>query len=154
MFRTLVFFALLAASAAMWVNNGRAKPEATHTVILAVKQPANAADTCDSMLMDISDPHSRNYGKQKTLGEVNRAMLDLNRVRKVESWLSARGYRFSTVGDYIKVTGRIAQLETLLGARFNRYEHKQMTGRTFYVAEDHTVPAEVSSSVLSVRGGA
>ncbi|PRP79663.1 hypothetical protein PROFUN_10563 [Planoprotostelium fungivorum] len=144
---TLVLLALLATTVAFWHNTGRAQPQSTHTVTFAVRQINNAAATCDSLIRKTSEPSSRHYGQHKSLSQVNAIFLNREAVRRVESWLATQGHQFETIGDYIKVTSSISNLETLLSAKFHAYRHFNIANKIFYKTDAHTVPIEIANDV-------
>jgi len=117
-----------------------------HTITLAIKHRANAASTCDSLLMEVSEPSSRSYGKHKTLAEVNSIMLDVEAVKRVEDFLTTKGITFTTVGDYIKVTSKVSELESLLSTQFHKFTHAKF-GRSALKASTLALPNEIINDV-------
>lgn len=79
-----------------WTKLGRVRPEAVLPVRIALAQ--NNLDNGHDYLMDVSDPHSPNYGKHWTADEVIEAFRPNDAdVEVVRDWLVDSGIPLETI---------------------------------------------------------
>ena len=100
-------------------NNGRASPQAIHSIVFATKQNT---EELEHVVNSIADPHHPNYGHYLAAEEVNDMVTSEFSNQIVLDFLSSSELvdveRISKWGNHITVTGSIATLEILLSTEF------------------------------------
>ncbi|KAL6080160.1 Prokumamolisin, activation domain containing protein [Balamuthia mandrillaris] len=133
-----------------WTLVGKTPAEQFHTVVFAVKNKEGAADSCDSLLDEISNPLSisERRGKHLTVQEVGELFSVPEYTKAVEDWLASKGFSFTTTinGDYVSVDATIEELEDLLGAQFHTFRSPHH-GRSIMRTPYFSLPKEVADKV-------
>jgi tripeptidyl-peptidase-1 len=143
------FFAVsVLANEELWQRSHRAHADESHSVIFAVKLQKDALATCDSMLMEVSDPESESYGKYLSMEEVGKLTVDPRANRAVRNWLTAHNANFEATqnGDFLKVTGTVGQIEELINAEYYHYVSEH-TSTSIKRSEMYALPTEIASYV-------
>jgi tripeptidyl-peptidase-1 len=123
-----------------------------HTVTLFVKLREDAAATCDSLLMKISDPDSPMWGKHLSFEDMQK-FSDPVGFHRVLSWLYEAGFSWDEVDpavnmEWIDIRASIAKLEQGFGASFNFYE----AGETVILRSKHySIPETILQHIDSVH---
>ena len=132
-------------------------PEARHAETLAVRQDREGILAA---LKRVSDPDSPAYGRHLTQEQVAEIATPERSRRIVRAYLDKVtsalpvSVRWSPGGDFVRVEGRLEELDRVFGARFRRWERRlrgvavHATHRTRELA----VPKEVEAHLDGVLG--
>ena len=132
-------------------------PEARHAVTLAVRQDREGILAA---LKRVSDPDSPAYGRHLTQEQVAEIATPERSRRIVRAYLDKVtsalpvSVRWSPGGDFVRVEGRLEELDRVFGARFRRWERRlrgvavHATHRTREIA----VPKEVEAHLDGILG--
>jgi len=110
-------------------------------------------DVLENALLDVSNPHSENYGKWWTHDQIiNTIAPPKDQVDALIAYLSAEGFTdlFSN-GDYIRAKASVRLIESVFNIEMHHLKHK--TGVTVTrTAGEYTIPASMSDLVEVVGG--
>lgn len=131
----------------------RVSSDHLHEVIFAVK--LLNMDELTRILLDVSDPMSKNYGKHKTRVEVTEMTANPVANEKITEFLNAAGASIvseSLGGEYITARGTVAVWETIFNTKFYNFDHihNENILSTVVRAEEYSVPLFLYEYVDSV----
>ena len=132
----------------------RASGTITHEVVFAVQQ--KNIDKLTSILGDISDPESVNYGNHLTREEVQDLTYDQKSHDTILNYLEDAGAVFVTeslYGEYITAKATINLWERLFKTEFFVFHHlqsKDVKPIIIVRAEEYSVPSDLHEHVASV----
>ena len=134
-------------------KRGRIRLEQTHEVIFAVKQ--KNMDELTSILYDISDPNSPNYGQHWSKDEVTGFTSNLEGRDAVVSYLDSNGASVvseTRAGEYITARASIKVWEKMFNTEFFvfRMIHSDAGVENYIRAEHYSVPRELDKHLASV----
>jgi len=152
--------AVLAAAATMagvsgkelWVEEGAAPAATSMTFHVGLK--AQNLDTLKSIVMDVSNPKSENYGKFKSLEELNKLTAATpETARAVKSWLASSGATCHEVtGDILRCKARATDVEKMLGTRVRVHRNGRTGARVARAVGDAIVPAHMREHLQVIVG--
>ena len=122
-----------------------------HTVIIAVKQ--KNLEYLETILIDVSNSASINYGKYLTREEVVAITADWSATEGVEIFLRSKGVDFSTsiYGEYITITSQLYKLEEIFSTKFFEFNFAQnRVDRTFVRAYEYSLDDSIVNFVNGV----
>ena len=129
----------------------RANADKMHDVVFAVRQ--KNLDKVNSILMDISDPESPNYGQFMTRAEVAALTMNLDGRDKLLEYLKGVGADVvsqTVYGEYVIARAPISVWEGLFGTTFSTYRlHDRHTDATVEVVrtEEYSLPRSLHEHV-------
>ena len=134
-------------------RQNRAGPDHPHEVIFTIQQ--KNMDKLASILHDISDPHSPNYGQHWTRNEVVDFTSNSEGRDAVVSYLHMSGASIvseTLAGEYITAKAPIKVWEKMFNTEFFRFTQTQRDNsiETFIRAEDYWIPRDLNKYVASV----
>lgn len=103
------------------------------------------------ILMDVSSPHSSNYGKHYSKEEVTNLFAPSNEtVEVVKTWLVESGIDKARISqsqgrNWLKFDATIAEAEELLHTDYHVYEHD--SGATHIACESYNIPKHLQDHV-------
>ncbi|WPG97613.1 subtilisin-like protein [Acrodontium crateriforme] len=115
-------------------------------------------DEGHDILMDISNPKSKNYGKYYTTEEIHDMFAPAqDAVDAVRGWLEAAGIEAHRVSQsvnkqWIQFDAKTAEVEELLKAKFHFYEHAP-TGKNSIACDEYSVPEHVRHHIDYITPG-
>ncbi|KAK8009372.1 hypothetical protein PG991_011923 [Apiospora marii] len=124
-----------------WVKLKRADAQATLPMRIGLTQ--HNLEKGHDLLMDISDPASKNYGKHLTAAEVADFFSPSTAsVAAVREWLIGTGIPASDIGQslnrqWVQLDLPVRQAEKLLAAEYHVYEHEDSGAQTVACEEYH-----------------
>ena len=135
------------------VKKGRVRRETSHEVIFAIKQ--KNMDELTSILHDISDPSSPNYGQHWTWEEVTEFTSNPEARDTVISYLNGSGAAIKAItlgGEYITASAPIVVWERMFNTEFFSFHQTQRDERVEIVtrAEKYWIPRELDVHVDTV----
>ena len=125
---------------------GKPSPDRSHKVVFALKQ--KNLQRVDSILDDVSDPTSANYGKYLTRDEVAQITMNTDATTFVVNYLNNIGVssvKASTYGEYIAATAPVSFWETFFETEF------VTVGPTFGPKFRNNEPAPDATAVRAVQ---
>ncbi|KAI0505318.1 peptidase S8/S53 domain-containing protein [Xylaria bambusicola] len=144
------------AQGSAWSKVERAKREALLPMRIGFKQ-SNLMDG-HNLLMDISNPKSKNYGKHLSAEEVVDFFAPLeSSVQVVKNWLIEAGVEEYTISQsankqWIQFDAPVNQIEDLLMTNYHVWEHK-LTGTKDIGCDEYHIPKNVASHVDYITPG-
>ncbi|KAK8038492.1 tripeptidyl-peptidase sed1 [Apiospora rasikravindrae] len=139
-----------------WVKLKRADAQATLPMRIGLKQ--QNLEKGHDLLMDISDPTSKNYGKHLTSTEVADFFAPSNTsVVVVKDWLVEAGIPASTISQslnrqWIQFDVPVHQAEDLLATDYHIYEHED-SGVQTVACEEYHVPEYIQEHIDYITPG-
>ena len=156
------------SGASSWSPKQGAKPDGRITLPVRIGLTESNLHRGDEILMEVSDPESKKYGKHLTAEEVIRcpslartARLILAQIIElfapaqesidaVHNWLVSSGIESSRIAlsrgrNWLNVNASITEVEALLKAEYKVYEHS--TGQKHIACEEYSVPQNVSQHI-------
>ena len=125
----------------------------SHEVIFSIRQ--KNMDKLTSILHDISDPHSPNYGQHWTRDEVADYTSNAEGRDTVVSYLHMNGASVvseTLAGEYITAKAPIKIWEKMLNTEFFSFTltHHDNSTKTVIRAEDYWIPRDINRHVASI----
>ncbi|KAK8095052.1 hypothetical protein PG997_001737 [Apiospora hydei] len=139
-----------------WVKLKRADARATLPMRIGLKQ--HNLEKGHDLLMDMSDPASKNYGKHLTSAEVADLFAPSDAsVAAVKGWLVGAGIPASAIGrslnrQWIQFDVPVRQAGDLLAADYHVYEHEDSGAQTV-ACEEYHVPKHIQEHIDYVTPG-
>jgi tripeptidyl-peptidase-1 len=105
-------------------------------------------DMLEDYLMDVSSPHSSNWGKHWSADEIAKAFSpSAETIDAVHAWLASSGIaeervRTSTSAGWLHFNATVAEAEELLHAEYHVYEHED-SGTPHIACKSYKVPEAV-----------
>ena len=138
------------------VKKNRASPTSFHDVIFVVRQ--KNLDLLKTILYDVSDSHSQNYGRHMTWEEIGDLTAAPDSAEQIKSFLRAAGASIVTethFQEYITARGTIRMWEEMFDTIFYQYsignEEKLHKGsQNILRSEAYSVPISLDALVESV----
>ncbi len=146
----------------------RAAPKIKHTVVFATKH--NNINQIESILFDISDPNSTNYGNYLTLEAITSLITNevANReIRKYFQYHDIEIIHTSRNKEYITAEAPVSKWEEVFGNKFHLYKQTDLEDVHLVRAEEYSLPDILvehveavfnvvqfpgATSVLSIKG--
>lgn len=128
----------------------RAHPNHSHEVLFAVQQ--NNLDIIESILLDVSDPLSLDYGKHKNRSEIAALTRNDESVFVITDFLHSQGITQvdkSPYCEYIFAVAPVHQWERIFNTRFHELEQTEME-LTYVRAPEITLPSILKDHVIAV----
>ena len=134
-------------------KQNRAFHDHPHKVIFSIQQ--KNMDKLTSILHDISDPHSPNYGQHWTRDEVVDYTSNAEGRDAVVSYLHMNGASVvseTLAGEYITAEAPIKVWEKMLNTEFFSFTltHHDNSTKTVIRAEDYWIPRDINRHVASI----
>lgn len=132
--------------------------DASETVTISVGLRLRGRDQLLTLLRQLNDPSSPRYRQYLSLQEMNdRFNPTVAQEQQVSSWLQSGGLQVTgTYANHLMVgaTGSVAQVESLLGVRLNRYRAAVEGAQTTFFAPDRdpVVAGSVAGIVSTITG--
>jgi len=133
-----------------WTYVNRADTEAAHEFIIVPKQKEGAADQCDSLISEISNPTSAKYGHHMSAYQVERMFNSRENIQKVKKWLESKQLSYTSVAGFIKVRAPLSHVESAFSAEF--HEFSSVSGKTVKRTSEYTLPQEIEGHVDFISG--
>ena len=135
------------------IKQGRVHQDLSHEVIFAIKQ--KNMDELRSILHDVSDPSSLNYGQHMTLEEVTDLTSNPEARDVVVSYLNFIGASIKSItlgGEYITASASIAIWESMFKTEFYTFHQTHIGNRVGKVvrAEKYSIPRELDLHLEAV----
>ena len=133
-----------------WVKRSQAPRDIKLPVRIAIT-PRNA-ELGHDMLMDISDPRSKNFGRHWTAQEVADFFSpNPTTVNSVREWLSQSGidsarHKLASSRGSIEFSADISEVEALLGTQYDIWEHSE-TGAVTVSCDEYHVPQHIKHAI-------
>ncbi|KAK2072007.1 hypothetical protein P8C59_006386 [Phyllachora maydis] len=138
-----------------WAQKDRVPGSTLLPMRIGLKQ--SNLDKGAELLMDISDPHSANYGKHLTADEVTDLFApSQSAADQVIDWLTAAGIHRSRIGQsvnkqWIQFDARADEVEALLLAEYSVWQHS--SGSTDVSCPAYHVPQHVQEHIDYITPG-
>ncbi|TFY78346.1 hypothetical protein EWM64_g5670 [Hericium alpestre] len=159
MLKIFILFASLASLACaspLYVHERRSEPPsnytdlgpapADHTLTLRLALVPNNMDGLHEKLYEISTPSSPTYRQWLSKEEVEVFVAPSSETSSnVKNWLSSNGISYETVspaGDWLSIDVTVARANTLLGAQFSTFKHKE-TSAQIVRTPSYSIPASL-----------
>ena len=135
------------------IKQGRVHQDFSHEVIFAIKQ--KNMDELRSILHDVSDPSSLNYGQHMTREEVTDLTSNPEARDVVVSYLNFIGASVKSItlgGEYITASASIATWESMFKTEFYTFHQTHIGNRVGKVvrAEKYSIPRELDLHLEAV----
>jgi len=133
-----------------WQLHGQAQSTDLIELTIAVKQ--QRLSTLIEVLLDVSDPDSPRYGSYLTKSEVDALIAPRkDDHEEVMQWLHGAGVEKSAIrstanGDFVVMTGTVAQVSDLLQGQYYEYRHLSGTS-ALRMHKKPVLPARVHDAV-------
>ncbi len=126
-----------------------------HTVIFAIKQ--RNTEHLEDMLMDVSDPSSKHYGRHWTRAEVGEFIANLEGSKEVLDYLRdhfPKGEMMiekrSKYDEFIVVKSKISHWEKFFATEFFEFVHSDWQNKKVHRALSYSLPKELDIHISSV----
>jgi tripeptidyl-peptidase I len=131
----------------------RVQADVVHEIIFVVKQ--RNMDVIETMLHDISNPESPNYGQHLTREQVTDMTINIEARDAVQHYLALSGLVVKDVspgGEFITAEAPIPILEKFFKTEFYHFKISSTKGqnRRYVRADKYSVPSELDQHVESV----
>jgi tripeptidyl-peptidase I len=131
----------------------RVQADVVHEIVFVIKQ--RNMDILNTMLHDISNPESPNYGQHLTREQVTDMTMNIEARDAVQHYLALSGINVKDVspgGEFVIAEAPIPILEMFFKTEFYHFEISSTRGqnRQFLRAEKYSVPSELDLHVESV----
>ena len=136
------------------VKKNRASPTLSHDVIFVVRQ--KNIGLLERILLDVSDPLSRNYGKHMSWEEIGNLTAVPDSAEKIKTFLRAAGASIvseTPFQEYITARGSIQMWEDMFETTFHHYsigEEHYFGSHKILRTEVYSVPISLDALVVSV----
>src|SRR3990167_2725686 len=149
----LVCVALAAFPESEWRQAERADVDLTTSFTLALK--LNNLDALDALAARISTPGSAEFRQWKTMEELNEITKpDVAKVLRLKFWLGLHSLKAADYGDFIKVTGKIRDVEAAFDTEYYVFENIIYTGDVTIVRSIRhpVIPEQFRELVVFITG--
>jgi tripeptidyl-peptidase I len=124
----------------------------TFKVALTAKDPA----ALEAKLLDVSDPHSKNFREYLSSEEIEAlvAPTDQNMARAVE-WLQNGGGRIIETNmhrDWLIVEAPVKSIENMFNVELSPFKNKRSGGQKIATAGTYEIPSEIDDVISLVAG--
>jgi tripeptidyl-peptidase I len=131
----------------------RVQADIVHEIIVVVKQ--RNMDLVETMLHDISNPESPNYGQHLTREQVTDMTINIEACDAVKLYLALSGLVVKDVspgGEFVTAEAPIPILEKFFKTEFYHFEISSTKGqnRRYVRADKYSIPSELDLHVESV----
>ncbi|EFA82993.1 Physaropepsin [Heterostelium album PN500] len=136
----------------LWTKTTRANPHEVINFRVALKQ--NNIDVLESVLLDVSNPKSHNYGKHWSIERI----LDLiapeaHLSTEVVLFLEMHGaFNVENHRDYIKASARVEDIEAIFKVNMFNYKHVSRPDRIVRSGAVYTIPSQFRDLIHMVTG--
>jgi tripeptidyl-peptidase-1 len=133
------------------VKQKRAPSNLKHTVVFSTKN--KNMDAIETLLLDVSNPLSRNYGKYLSKTEIDTLSNDPSSFKEIKKYLDFQGIKViktSRNGDYITAEASVGKWEEIFGTEFNLYKQTKLNDVHLVRAEQYSLPDILIEHVESV----
>ncbi|KAK5992133.1 Aorsin [Cladobotryum mycophilum] len=145
-----------AATQGHWIKRDRLSPKDVLPMRIGLTQ--RNLHRGHDLLMDVSDPSSKNYGKYWTRDQVAEMFSpSKDTVDAVKDWLSSSGIsgdrvRHSAGNGWVTFDATAEEAEDLLQTRYFSYEH-EIEGRSAVGADEYKIPKHMQDHVDFIHPG-
>ncbi|GAM20662.1 hypothetical protein SAMD00019534_038370 [Acytostelium subglobosum LB1] len=144
---------VIVSAETQWTRTTRAQPNDVVDFRLALKQ--SNLDVLESVLLDVSNPTSANYGKHWTIDQINELIAPPHEVsEEITLWLERSGaFNVVNKGDFIKASALVADVESLFRVEMFHYKHDTKDSHHVIRASSlYTIPSTYSDVIEMVTG--
>ncbi|KAI2616243.1 subtilisin-like protein [Hypoxylon sp. NC1633] len=144
------------AQARSWTKVERAFPEALLPMRIGLKQ--GNLQSGHNLLMDISNPESKNYGKHLSAEEVVKffappeTSFDAVKQWLVEAGIPSQNISQSSNKQWVQFDASVSQVEDILMAEYHVWEHED-TGTKNVACDEYHVPKQVREHIDYITPG-
>ncbi|KAF6238225.1 hypothetical protein HO173_003505 [Letharia columbiana] len=134
-----------------WSPMQDAKPDGRITLPVRIGLTESNLHRGDEILMEVSDPASKKYGKHLTAEEIIELFAPApESIDAVRNWLVLSGIESSRISlsrgrNWLNVNASITEVEALLKTEYKVYEHS--TGQNHIACEEYSVPQDLSEHI-------
>lgn len=132
-------------------KGAKAPASLKHTVVFATKQ--KKLDQIESILRDVSDPSSVNFGKFLTKAEVMALTANPDATREITEFLLQMGVKIvetTKSGEYITAEATVAQWEGMFDTEFYEFSLEGKENQKVVRAEKYSLPHHLAKHVSCV----
>jgi tripeptidyl-peptidase-1 len=134
-------------------QGARADSETILRLVFAIKQ--KNTQLLEKILLDVSDPKSRNYGRHLTFDQIGQMTGQPKAVAAVRHWLAAAGVAASDMAatvnhEFLVANVTVAQAEHLLEAEF--FQFSSQSQKDVLRALNYSLPAPIAAHVDFISG--
>lgn len=139
------------SGASNWSPKQGAKPDGRITLPVRIGLTESNLHRGDEILMEVSDPTSKKYGKHLTAEEIIELFAPApETIDAVHNWLVSSGIESSRISlsrgrNWLNVNASITEVEALLKTEYKVYEHS--TGQKHIACEEYSVPQNLSQHI-------
>jgi len=134
-----------------WKIGDRALPSENLQLIMVMK--ARNLDLLERTLLDVSTPHSANYGHHLSLKEIGDLTSDFKAAEIMQTFLESKYIPFETTinKDYFIITTSVHVAEELLATKFYHF-YSPTTGHDIIRTLRYSLPKKIASLVSYIGG--
>ncbi len=129
----------------------RAPKDLKHVVVISCKN--RNIEALEAKLLDVSDPHSQNYGKYLSQAEISEMSNNPVAFEEIQKYLKYQGInvlRTSRNNEYITAEAPISKWEEVFGNEFFFYKQTELRDAHIVRAEHYSLPDMLLEHVEAV----
>jgi hypothetical protein len=136
----------------------KSDPNLDHEVVISIQK--KNLDILEDTVLERATPGNAMYQQWMTYDEVGKLIENVEGFEKVKGWLEANGIEIKWVSnrkDYIKAVSKISTWESLLDAKFYKYEDLSLPenperpeSRIYHRSLAYSIPEEYKESIFAI----